>query len=390
MIDVVVWPYGASVSMISSRCRHRADVGLDQVAVLAGDPVALDDLGGLADQLGDLAVAARGSGRTRMIGAEPRSRARPGRARRGSRGSPRRARAAEGARPRRAGTGPRGGPARRGSAGRPAGAPTAARGSCRRAHRHRRSRPNGLRIDAMIASIPSISHVHQTTSTGTSCEHMKVRGHEPPPHVYFVVSAVFHYLGPSFAVLLFARVPGARRGLAADRLGRGAVRDLAPALAGVARLNTATAAAADRLGRGAGGDELLLLRGDLRGCRWARSPRSSSCPWWRWPRSAHARPATRRAGARRGRRLCAQPRAAERRARSASPSRSPTPPCSPTYIVLAHRAARDPAIGGIDGLAAAMLIAAVVVTPMAGPAAARRSATRSRCSRASASGSAHR
>src|SRR5438067_10149910 len=29
---------------------------------------------------------------------------------------------------------------------------------------------------------------------------------EPPPHLYFLVSAVFHYLGPSFAVLLFARV----------------------------------------------------------------------------------------------------------------------------------------------------------------------------------------
>jgi inner membrane transporter RhtA len=27
-----------------------------------------------------------------------------------------------------------------------------------------------------------------------------------PPHAYFVVSAVFHYLGPSFAVLLFTRV----------------------------------------------------------------------------------------------------------------------------------------------------------------------------------------
>jgi inner membrane transporter RhtA len=27
-----------------------------------------------------------------------------------------------------------------------------------------------------------------------------------PPHVFFLVSAVFHYLGPSFAVLLFARV----------------------------------------------------------------------------------------------------------------------------------------------------------------------------------------
>jgi inner membrane transporter RhtA len=28
-----------------------------------------------------------------------------------------------------------------------------------------------------------------------------------PPHTYFVGSAVFHYLGPSFAVLLFVRVP---------------------------------------------------------------------------------------------------------------------------------------------------------------------------------------
>jgi inner membrane transporter RhtA len=28
----------------------------------------------------------------------------------------------------------------------------------------------------------------------------------PPPHAYFVVSALFHYLGPAFAVLLFARL----------------------------------------------------------------------------------------------------------------------------------------------------------------------------------------
>jgi inner membrane transporter RhtA len=28
-----------------------------------------------------------------------------------------------------------------------------------------------------------------------------------PPHLFFIGSAVFHYLGPSFAVLLFARVP---------------------------------------------------------------------------------------------------------------------------------------------------------------------------------------
>src|ERR1051326_5256894 len=27
-----------------------------------------------------------------------------------------------------------------------------------------------------------------------------------PPHAFFLVSAVFHYLGPAFAVLLFARI----------------------------------------------------------------------------------------------------------------------------------------------------------------------------------------
>ena len=36
------------------------------------------------------------------------------------------------------------------------------------------------------------------------------------------------------------------------------------------------------------------------------------------------------------------------------------------YIVLADRVAKRPAIGGIDGLAAAMLVALVVVTPMGG------------------------
>jgi len=28
-----------------------------------------------------------------------------------------------------------------------------------------------------------------------------------PPHVFFLVSAIFHYLGPAFAVLLFAHMP---------------------------------------------------------------------------------------------------------------------------------------------------------------------------------------
>ena len=37
-------------------------------------------------------------------------------------------------------------------------------------------------------------------------DHTPVRHRELPPHAYFVGSAVFHYLGPAFAVLLFARV----------------------------------------------------------------------------------------------------------------------------------------------------------------------------------------
>src|ERR1700683_3823446 len=30
--------------------------------------------------------------------------------------------------------------------------------------------------------------------------------HRLPPHAYFLVSAVFHYLGPALAVLLFAQI----------------------------------------------------------------------------------------------------------------------------------------------------------------------------------------
>ena len=41
-----------------------------------------------------------------------------------------------------------------------------------------------------------------------------------PPAAYFVVSAIFHYLGPSFAVLLFARVEPL--GVAGCRVGAGA------------------------------------------------------------------------------------------------------------------------------------------------------------------------
>src|SRR6266567_5483678 len=49
----------------------------------------------------------------------------------------------------------------------------------------------------MYTGRTSVDHVHVSRPRGIS---------QPPPHLYFVVSAVFHYLGPAFAVLLFARV----------------------------------------------------------------------------------------------------------------------------------------------------------------------------------------
>src|SRR3954469_25166382 len=45
--------------------------------------------------------------------------------------------------------------------------------------------------------------VHGARHRGAaSCGGMR----RPPPHLFFVVSAIFHYLGPAFAVLLFTRV----------------------------------------------------------------------------------------------------------------------------------------------------------------------------------------
>lgn len=46
--------------------------------------------------------------------------------------------------------------------------------------------------------LPAVRHGHSPTATSMV--------QRVPPHAYFLVSAVFHYLGPAFAVLLFARV----------------------------------------------------------------------------------------------------------------------------------------------------------------------------------------
>src|SRR5512133_1736444 len=62
-----------------------------------------------------------------------------------------------------------------------------------------------------------------------------------PPHAYFVGSAVFHYLGPAFAVLLFARVDVL--GVAWLRIASAAV------LLGLWRRPWRSARALDRAGR---------------------------------------------------------------------------------------------------------------------------------------------
>src|SRR5687768_3370621 len=54
----------------------------------------------------------------------------------------------------------------------------------------------------MAATLPWLAPVPEACRP-RECRWMEAR---LPPHAYFVVSAVFHYLGPAFAVLLFARV----------------------------------------------------------------------------------------------------------------------------------------------------------------------------------------
>jgi inner membrane transporter RhtA len=196
-------------------------------------------------------------------------------------------------------------------------------------------------------------------------DHISVRTHQLPPHAYFVGSALFHYLGPAFAVLLFARVdplgvawlriaaaaavfalwrrpwrPFARldaRGrrtlvawggvlavmnacfyLAIDRLPLGTVAaiEFLPVIA-LAALGTRTLRNAAALALAVGGVYLLTdvrLEGEPVGVALALANALLFA----------------------------------------------------LYIVLGHRVAQGDGIGGIDGLAAAMLVALVVVTPISG------------------------
>jgi inner membrane transporter RhtA len=186
-----------------------------------------------------------------------------------------------------------------------------------------------------------------------------------PPHLYFVVSAVFHYLGPSFAVLLFARV---------DVLGVAWLRIASAALVFAAwRRPWRAYLRLDRAGR-----RLLLAWGAVLGVMNAcfyvaidRLPLGTVAAIEFAPVIALAA-----LGARTPRngaalllavagvylltdvRLQAEPLGVAFAFANAA--------LFALYVVLAHRVARYGAMSGIDGLGAAMLIAVVVITPLGG------------------------
>ena len=185
------------------------------------------------------------------------------------------------------------------------------------------------------------------------------------PQLYFAGSAVFHYLGPAFAVLLFARV---------DVLGVAWLRIASAAVVlGLWRRPWRSLAALDRAGR-------RLLLG------WGAVLAVMNCCFYlaidRLPLGTVAAIeflpviALAALGARSVRngaaialavpgvylltdvRLAGEPLGVAFAFANAV--------LFALYIVLAHRVARHGAVGGLDGLAGSMLVAAVVVTPLAG------------------------
>lgn len=186
-----------------------------------------------------------------------------------------------------------------------------------------------------------------------------------PPQLYFVVSAVFHYLGPAFAVLLFARV---------EVLGVAWLRIVSAALifalwrkpwrafyrldssgrrlligwgAVLALMNASFYLAIDRLPLGTvAAIEFLPVIGLA--AIGARS-RANLLALIFAVAGVYLLTDVRLEGEPLGV-LLAFVNAA----------------LFAGYIMLAHRVARYRAIGGIDGLGASMLIAAVVVTPLGG------------------------
>jgi len=184
-----------------------------------------------------------------------------------------------------------------------------------------------------------------------------------PPHAYFMGSAVFHYLGPSFAVLLFARVDVLgvawlriasaalifaiwrrpwRKFLALDRNGQTLIVTLGAVFAimnacfyiSIDRLPLATVAAIEFVGPIA-----LAVIGARVGRNFAAVVAAATGVFLLTRVHFGGQPAG----------------IAFAFANAALFS---------AYIVLAHRVARRSAMGGVDGLAAAMLFGFVFVSPI--------------------------
>jgi inner membrane transporter RhtA len=187
----------------------------------------------------------------------------------------------------------------------------------------------------------------------------------PPPHAYFVGSAIFHYLGPAFAVLLFARVEPLgvawlriasaaaifalwRRPWRSLASADGATRRTVVGLAFVfAAMNVCFYVAIDELPLGtvAAIEFLPVVLIAAAGARTGRNALALALAVGGVYLLTDVR-------------LEGQPVGVAFAFANAA--------LFAVYIVLAHRLSRSAGIGSLDGLAAAMIVAALVVTPIAG------------------------
>lgn len=191
-----------------------------------------------------------------------------------------------------------------------------------------------------------------------------------PPHAYFVGSAVFHYLGPAFAVLLFSRV--SPLGVAWMRIVAAAVtfalwrrpwrrlavidRDTRWLLVGLgcvfAAMNSCFYLAIARLPLGTvAAIEFLPVIGLA--AFGVRTLRNAAALALAVPGVYVLTDV----------RLVTQPVGIAFAFANAL--------LFAAYIVLAHRVSRNPMLDRLDGLAAAMLLAAIAITPIGGLSAAR-------------------
>jgi inner membrane transporter RhtA len=182
---------------------------------------------------------------------------------------------------------------------------------------------------------------------------------EPPPQVYFIGSAIFHYLGPAFAVLLFARVDvlgvaWLRIAAAAvvfaawRRSWRGIDRTIVEWGVVLALMNCCFYLAIDRLPLGTvAAIEFLPVIGLA--ALGARTPRNAAALLLAVPGVYLLTDVQ----------LEGEPLGVAVAFANAG--------LFALYIVLGHRVAqRGGGGGGIDGLGASMLVALVAVTPLAG------------------------